>query len=56
MKFKIFLISFLVSLPFWYGINVLEKNLEESFFLKLVAENPEILTAIIGQEEMIEKV
>ena len=47
---KIFLISFLVSLPIFWGANVLQKNLTNLLFWKEIAENPEILTAQISQE------
>ncbi len=40
MRLKIFLISLLISLPFWWGINVFEKSLEDFFFWK-ITENYE---------------
>lgn len=55
MKLKIFFLAFLLSLPFWWGVNVLEKNLEEFLFVKLLSENPQILTATANQEEIKRK-
>ncbi len=37
---KLFLIIILVSLPFYWGINLLEKNLEDFFYFKQVEKNP----------------
>lgn len=55
MKLKIFFLAFLLSLPFWWGVNVLEKNLEEFLLGKLLSENPQILTATANQEEIKRK-
>ncbi len=52
---KIFLTIFLISLPFWWGINILQKNLENFLFLKKIEARPELLTAQIVSEERIEK-
>lgn len=54
LKFKIFLIAFILSLPFWWGMNVFQKNLEDFLFWKEIADNPQILTAQIIQEERLE--
>jgi len=32
---KFFLIAFLLSLPFWWGINVLKENLEDAFYAQI---------------------
>lgn len=40
MKLKYFLISFLVSLPFWWGINIFQKNLEGFIYAKIIEKNP----------------
>lgn len=53
---KILLISFLISLPFWFGVNVFAKNLDNFLFLQQIAKNPEILSANIGQQVLNEKV
>ena len=42
---KYFLVAFLISLPFWWGINVLADNLEEVFFLQEIAKNPQFFSA-----------
>ncbi len=47
MKLKIFIIALLVSLPFWWGANILEKDLQEIFYWQEIARNPQILTAQI---------
>ncbi|MCK4453785.1 D-alanyl-D-alanine carboxypeptidase [Candidatus Parcubacteria bacterium] len=49
MKIKIFFIVFLISLPFWWGINVLEQNLENFFFLEIAKNNPEFFIAQVSQ-------
>jgi len=48
MRFKIFLTAFLLSLSFWWGINLLEKNLEDIFFWQEVSQNTQIFTAQIS--------
>lgn len=55
MRLKIFLLSFLLSLPFWLGVNMVTENLENSFFLRLVSENPQVLTAEVYQQEIERK-
>jgi len=45
MKLKIFLIAFILSLPFWWGINIGQENLEEFLFKREITSNSEILTA-----------
>ena len=37
---KLFLLIILISFPFWWGINVLEKNLENFFYAKEIEKNP----------------
>lgn len=49
MKTKIFFIVFLISIPFWWGINVLEQNLENFFFLEITRNNPELFIAQVSQ-------
>lgn len=53
--FKIFLVVFLVSLPLFWGINLLERNLEEFFFWQKMAKDPKILAAQINQEILEQK-
>ena len=53
---KMFLLSFLVALPFWWTMNILEKNLNDFFFWQIVGDNPRTVTAQIGpilEEEII---
>ena len=54
IKFKIFLITFVLSLPFWWGMNLLEKNLKDFFFWQKISQNPQIFTAQIAMEEKLE--
>jgi D-alanyl-D-alanine carboxypeptidase (penicillin-binding protein 5/6) len=51
MNLKTFLIVFLLSLPFWWGINLLEKDLKDFFFWQEISRNPQIFTAQIVLEE-----
>lgn len=47
---KLFLIVILVSLPFWWGMNILEKNLEDFFWVRELEKNPpSVFTAQIAQ-------
>ena len=54
-KLKIFLISFIVSLPFWWGVNILAGDLEAIFYWKEMTGNPQILAARINQNLLIKK-
>ena len=45
---KIFLIALILSLPFFWGINILEKGLEDFFYTRELEKNPLILTAQIS--------
>jgi len=49
MRNKFFLISFILSLPFWWGINVLTDNLEDFWYSQEIIKRPEILTASANQ-------
>jgi D-alanyl-D-alanine carboxypeptidase len=49
MRSKILLLSFIFSLPFWWGINLLDKNLNNFFYWKIIADNPEVFAAQIVQ-------
>jgi len=53
MRLKIFLISFILSLPFFWGVNNLEKNLGDFFFWHKISQNPKIFTAQIALEEKL---
>jgi D-alanyl-D-alanine carboxypeptidase (penicillin-binding protein 5/6) len=48
-NFKIFLITFILSLPFWWGANVMGKNLTNFFFWREFAKNPQLLSAQAAQ-------
>lgn len=53
--FKIFLASFILSLPFWWGINNLANNLEDFLFWQKTLKSPQIFTAQIDQKLVEEK-
>ncbi len=54
-KLKIFLISFLVSIPLWFGANVSESKLENFFFSQLYIETPRLFAAqLISQPKPVE--
>ncbi|MFH1582667.1 MAG: serine hydrolase [bacterium] len=50
-NYKVIIVSFLIVLPFWWGINVLEENLQDFFFWKIIADHPEIIAANISLEQ-----
>ena len=52
-QFKIILISFLFSLPFWWGANFLGGGLEEFFYWQKASQSPKILAAQVGLEERL---
>lgn len=52
---KIFFASLLISLPFWWGVNLLQAELEDFFFWERMAENQNLLLAQIVQENNLEK-
>jgi len=54
MLIRVFLISFLVSLPFWWGTNVLGEKLENFFFWQEISQNPQIFTAQVNLEKTLE--
>lgn len=56
IKLKIFLISIVLSLPFWWGMNVLGKNLEDFLFQQEMVKNSQILTADINQKILENKI
>ncbi len=49
-KLKIFLVSLVLSMPFWWGINSLEKNLGDFWFLQEITKNSQIFAAQINQQ------
>jgi len=52
---KFFFIGFVFSLPFFWGTNVFQKNLEDFLFWGKIADNPQLLTAQIIQEDKLEQ-
>lgn len=50
---KIVLSTFILSLPFWWGMNLLEKNLNDFFFWYKISQNPQIFTAQLALEEKL---
>lgn len=52
---KIFLIAFIFSLPFWWGANSFQKNLEDFLFWEGMTDNPRLLTAQIVPQDSLEK-
>jgi len=55
-KSKILLISFILSLPFWWGMNILAKDVEDFWFQQKIVKNPEILTAAVSQKILERKI
>ena len=52
-RIKIFIIAFILSLPFFWGINNLEKGLSDFLFWREISQNPQIFTAQIALEERL---
>ena len=52
---KFFLIGFVFSLPFFWGANVFQKNLEDFLFWEKISDNPQLLAAQIIQENKLEQ-
>lgn len=53
-RIKFFLIVFILSLPFWWGMNLLEKDLNEIFFWQEISQNPQILIAQINLQNELQ--
>ncbi len=45
---KIFLSSFVLALPFWWGVNVSESKLENFFVEQIIGNNPQAITAQVS--------
>jgi len=56
VKLKIFLISFILSLPFWWGINVLAGSLEKFWLWQEIIKNPQILNAEMSRGILEKKI
>jgi len=50
---KIFIIALILSLPFWWGINNLKKNLSDFFFWYELSKNPQIFITEINPERKL---
>ncbi len=55
-EYKIFLVSFILSLFFWWGISIFAKNLEDFFFWQEISKRPEIFTAQANQLILKDKI
>tara|TARA_Y100000310_G_scaffold229155_1_gene231501 strand:+ start:1175 stop:2146 length:972 start_codon:yes stop_codon:yes gene_type:complete len=53
---KIFLAAFAVSLPFWWGVNILNLQLEEFFLYNQLAKNPQMFTAQAKLLRQVQKI
>jgi len=51
-RFKIFLVVFVLSLPFWWGMNILAGSLEDFWFWDEMAKNPQIFIAQVRPFEI----
>ena len=51
-RLKFFLIALLLSLPFWWGINIVERKLEDFFFWLEMAKNPPPSVCKINPESL----
>lgn len=54
MLIRLFLISFMVSLFFWWGVNFTGEELENFFFWREISQNPQIFTAQLSLEKKLE--
>lgn len=52
-RLKFFLSAFFLSLPFWWGTNVFEKNLGNFFFWQNISKNTSVFAAQIAMEEKV---
>ncbi|MFH1509766.1 MAG: serine hydrolase [Candidatus Nealsonbacteria bacterium] len=52
-NYKIIIVSFLITLPFWWVINIVEEDLQDFFFWKNIADHPEIIAASIDLNQKL---
>ncbi len=52
---KIFLITLLLGLPFWWGINVFQAKLENFLYQREITTNPKILAALVQEQQLKQK-
>lgn len=50
MKLKVLLLAFILSIPLWWGINVLTQSLENFWYQLELAKTPELFTADITEQ------
>lgn len=48
---RLVFISFLVSLPFWWGASILQENLTEAFFWNQISADPQLMLAQANVEQ-----
>ena len=53
VNFKLFFVALLLSLPFWWGVNVLEENLNDLFYWREISQNQKVFAAQIALEEQL---
>jgi len=53
INYKLFFIALFLSLPFWWGINVLEENLNNVFYWHEISQNQNVFAAQIALEEQL---
>jgi len=51
---KVFFITFLISLPFWWGMNIFQKDLEDVLFWASIGNSSELLASQINQQIVVE--
>jgi len=52
-NFKFFFIALFLGLPFWWGANLLEKNLNDVFYWQEISQNQKVFAAQITLEEQL---
>ncbi|MDD5144820.1 MAG: serine hydrolase [Candidatus Pacebacteria bacterium] len=52
-RLKLFLIAIFLSLPFWWGANLLERNLEDFFAWRQISRNPQIWLAQVSLDQKL---
>ncbi len=55
IRLKFFFIAFIISIPFWLGVNIFHENLEKFFYQKEITTNPYLLASIAYQAKVEEK-
>ena len=55
-QFKSFLFTFLISLPFWWEINIFQQKIESSFIEYSLKNDPAVFTASVNQQLLEKKI